>query len=225
MKRLTALKAERAAVEAKLLTLISGEFGIRWLFALKAQLKDLFGIDVFNHFCLRARRGDYRIVRVKELTGVELERAIEATGKRREEARIVNEVIGQLPAMGWLIWDFRAELIDAVSEPFKALKLVDGTSMETRELAKQLKVFSGWENRVAEAERLLAQAKLVLSPENISCLQMAAYEMRGKLKPEPLLIDQQGKMVSHQRHAPSYLDGWQKTVQYKALVIGKVPAH
>lgn len=223
LKRLSSLKAERAAVLAKVQDLISGEFGIRWIFALKNELKNSLGVDTFNHFCLRARRGDYQIVRVKELRGIELERAMETTGKRREEARLVHEVIGQLAPMKWLVWDFRAELIDAVSEPFKALETVEATTMETRELAKHLKIFSGWENRVAEAESLLLQAKGIFNEENLASMRLAASERSGK--GEPLIIGKQGQLLSHQGKPSSNLYGWEKTAAYKTLQAGHAPAH
>ena len=223
LSRLDALRKQTSSVQNKVRNLTDGGFGVHWVFALRDELKKRLGVDGFNHFCLRARRQDYRVTRMKELKGFELQQAIENTGKRRDEVRYVYEPLGTLTPLKWLHWDFRAALIDGISEPFKALEKVDAEALDTRTLSKHLKVFSDWENRLAEVEATLSEARTFFAPENLSIMQQALEEFLSTRKSEPLIVGKQGQLLSHKGPSSGTLDGWDRTPSYKALSSGITP--
>lgn len=214
LERLKQLKEVGPAVLRKVAEMTDAPFGVHWVWSLSKAIEGRIGTEALNHLKLRARREDYKVTRTKELSSVELDMAVENTGKRRDELRYVHEVLGQLQPMRWLNYDFRATLIDGISVPLRALDNLSGELLDTKSLQKGLKVVTGYENRLEEARSVLEQAKQVFSPANLVLLDEAISEFARHRKV--------GTSSMNNLKLGGALSSWQSTSQFKSIVAGKV---
>jgi hypothetical protein len=176
MERVQVLKEQAPAVIGQVQALIGAAYGIRWVYALREALRERVGHEAYDHLQTRAYRDEYEVTRVEELSEDEIRRIMRERGVRREKVQYRTEPVGRLSPMGWLLWDFRSELFNSVTEPFAAIRDLDPTGRDAKALQRLLRPLAGWESRIHMSQQHLDDARRFLNPDNFSLADVAIDE-------------------------------------------------
>lgn len=197
------LQSEAPRVKEKLSELANRTHGVRWLYSLRDAVRSILGRQGYDHLKYRAARSDYAVIRVKEVPNKDA--VTSPRGARSKQPfKYVNEHLGTLAPLDWVIWDFPGQLFKGVKDEFQLFAELSPSQMELRELKKRLKRFDGWEQRLKDAESVLSQALRFLTPENLKVVDLAMLELRkGNSGP------QSNSLVE-----------WSKSDEYKRLLMG-----
>lgn len=201
LRTLADLRQHQATIEARISSLISGPFGIKWVRRLTKFLQVRLGADGLRLMARRVRSQDYKVQDVSELTETEIQAAMARTGRKRDDVRYKTEAVGTLIPMPWHTYDFKAILIDGLQTNLLIACNVEEATTETRLLKKLLKPLAGWEKTLEETQEVLKYAPGTLEPANLLLLLKAITPAApGKKPPE--------------------LSGWERTREYKHLLTG-----
>jgi hypothetical protein len=196
------LQSEAPRVKEKISELANRTHGVRWLYSLREAVRSNLGRQGYDHVKYRAARNDYAVIRVKEVPNKDA--STSPRGARKQPFKYVNEHLGTLAPLDWVIWDFPEQLFKAVKDEFGLFAELSPSDMELRELKKRLKRFDGWEQRIKDAESVLSQALRFLTPENLKVVDLALSELRkGNSGPQSKSLVE-----------------WSESDEYKRLLMG-----
>lgn len=149
------LRQEQKSLEEQVTTLIEGPFGVHWQRKLLLELQRQLTPEGLKLLKRKIRRNDLDVRSVTERSEEEIQKEMARTHKRRDDVRYKSELVGRLRNMPWLIYDFKATLIDGIREPLRTVCNVDESNLETPKLQKLLKPLSDREYKLREAKEVL----------------------------------------------------------------------
>lgn len=203
LRTIATLRQQRAAIEARLTTLVSGDFGVKWTRKVRKFLEGRLGVEGMRSLERRARSQDYSVEVVTELTHDQITEESARTGRKRDDVRYKTDMIGTLAPVPWLIYDFKGVLIDGLQAKLRVICDVNEATTETRVLTKLLKPLAGWENTLEQSQEALNPAPASLSSQNLLLI------LKAVKPPAP------GKKASE-------LSGWDNTNEYRHLLKGSL---
>lgn len=201
LRTIATLRQQRTLIEARIATLVSGDFGVKWTRRVRRFLEVRLGVEGMRLLERRARSQEYRVEVVTELTHDQITEEAARTGRKRDEVRYKTEMVGTLAPVPWLIYDFKGILIDGLQAKLQVICDVNEATTETRVLTKLLKPLAGWENALEQSQEALNPGPAALSSQNLLLLLKAVKPSApGKKAPE--------------------LSGWDNTNEYRHLLKG-----
>lgn len=199
------VQSEAPRIKQKIQELANRTHGVRWLYSLRDAVRGVVARQGYDHLKWRAARGDYAVVRVKEIPVADSGNSPRGgRGSRgRQQFKYVNEKLGTLAPMDWTQWDFPGLLFKGVRDEFLLFAEFSPSQMDLKDLKKRLKQLDGWEQRINDAEAMLSQALRFLTPANLRIVDLAVQELRqGGGTPAKSLVE------------------WSKSDEYKSLLLG-----
>lgn len=182
--RVCALKILCAEVQGNVENLMDKPFGARWVENLKKRLQKRIGNEAFMHLTARARAENYDVIKTIERSEEEIAKIVHDTGKKRDQVKYVDHFLGRLPPLNWLSFDFRAEIIDGVRIPFEIIFSAD-LDEDVKTLQGKSKKCAGWEEKIKNVEKNIAEAKKIFSSDAIKIFQAALEEFFVNKKAPP----------------------------------------
>ncbi|WP_341916349.1 hypothetical protein [Polaromonas sp. YR568] len=201
LRTIATLRQQKVAIEARIATMVSGDFGVKWIRRVRKFLEGRLGVEGMRSLERRARSQEYRVEVATELTHDQITEEAARTGRKRDEVRYKTEMVGTLVPVPWLIYDFKGVLIDGLQAKLQVICDVNEATTETRVLTKLLKPLAGRENALEQSQEALNPGLAALSSQNLLLLLKAVKPSApGKKAPE--------------------LSGWDNTNEYRHLLKG-----
>lgn len=172
LARFGELSADSWRIEGAIRTLMLGDGGELWVRKARAALEDFLGGEQYRALGFHQRRGPVEVRVQRERSNAEVDQLWYLSGERGSKAalRVEEKVVGYLSSAAWTYYDFRGVLVRGLLDQVKGLRAADPTLLSNTSLRRLVKPFDGWDRKIDEAERMVADTRAFFGRENLELL-------------------------------------------------------